>query len=81
MFQHIIGALSWLFELEKMDIMTEVSCFSQHFRSPCEGHLNSVYNIFKYLQKNLSKNKLRIAFYPAFVHTDYKVSKVSTREL
>ena len=61
--------------------MTEVSCFPQHLCSPREGDLNYVYNIFRYLQKNLSKNPVRVAFDPACVHTDEKVFKGSTREL
>ena len=41
--------------------MTEVSCLYQHLLSPSEGHLHDVYNIFRYLQKNISKNPGRKA--------------------
>ena len=53
--------------------MTEVSCLSQHLCSPSKGHLNDVYRIFRYPQKNLSKNPGMIAFDPYCVHTDEKV--------
>ena len=61
--------------------MTEVNCLFQHLCSPCEGHLNTVYNIFVYLQKNLSNNPGRIAFDTACVRTDDKVFKGNIIEL
>ena len=61
--------------------MTEVSCLSQHLCSPREGHLNYVYKVFRYLQRNLSKNPGRIVFDPDYVHTYGKVFEGSTREL
>ena len=64
-----------------IEIMNEVSCLSQNLRSTREGRLNYVYNIFMYLQKNISNNPGRIEFDPACVHTDDKVSKGSKRQL
>ena len=61
--------------------MTEVSWLSQNLCSPSDGHLNSVYKVFRYLQKNLSKNLGRIAFDPACVQTDEKVFQGITIEL
>ena len=61
--------------------MTEVSCLSQHLCSPLEGHLNSVYKVFRYRQNNLSNNAGKISFDPACVHTDEKVFEVITRYL
>ena len=61
--------------------MMEVSCLSQHLFSPCEGHLNAVYKVFRYLQKNLSNNPGRVAFDPACVHTYEKVFEGITIEL
>ena len=61
--------------------MMEVSCLSQHSFSPREGHLNSIYNIFRYLQKNISNNTGRIAFDTSCVHTDEKMSEVRKRYL
>ena len=45
------------------------------------GHLNDVYNIFRYLQKNLSNNPERIEFDPDYVHTDENVFEGIKREL
>ena len=50
--------------------MTEVSCLSQHLLSPCEGHFHNVYNILRYIQKNLSNNQGRIEFDPYCVPTE-----------
>ena len=68
-FQNLIGFIRWSIELVRIDIMTEVSCFSQHVCSSCEEHLDTVYKVFRCLQKNLSKNPGRISFDPDFVHT------------
>ena len=57
--------------------MTEVSCLYQHLCSPHEGNLNAIYNIFRYLQKNMSKNPVRMAFDTYCVHTYDNVFKVS----
>ena len=61
--------------------MTEVSSLYQHLLSPREGHLNDVYNILRYLQKNLSNNPERISFDLACVHTYDTVLEGSTRYL
>ena len=44
----------------------EKSCLSQHLFSPREGHLDAVYRIFIYLQKNLGKNPGRMAYDPMY---------------
>ena len=46
--------------------MTEVICLYQHLCSPIEGHLYAVYRIFRYLQKNLGKNPVRITYDPMY---------------
>ena len=61
--------------------MTEVSCLYQHLCSPCEGNLNAVYKVVRYLHNNLSKNSVRMAFAPSCAHTDEKVFEEITREL
>ena len=73
--------LMWSIEIGTIDIMTELSCLSQILCSPSEGHLNSVYNIFRYLQNNLSKNPGRVAFDPGCVHIDEKLFERITRKL
>ena len=76
MFQQILGVLRWSIDLGKKYSMTKLSCLYQHLCSPCERHLNDVYMIFRYLQKNLSKNPGKIALDTAFVHTDEKLFKI-----
>lgn len=66
-YQELIGILRWAIELGRIDIMTEVSCLSQHMCAPRVGHLDTAYRIFRYLQRNLSKNPARIAFDPTIV--------------
>ena len=77
-FQHIIGVIRWSIEIGSIDIITEVSCLSQHLCSPQEGHLNAVYKIFSYLNQNISKNPGRIGFDPDCVRTDDNSIEIST---
>ena len=49
--------------------------------SPREGHLDAVYRIFKYLQKNLGKKPGRMAYEPMYEPTDVNVSEVVGRNL
>ena len=61
-FQQLIGILRWAIELGRIDILTEVSCLSQHLAEPREGHLIAVYKIFKYLSMRLKISRGRIVF-------------------
>jgi len=62
-FHHLIGILRWAIELGRVDILTEVSCLSQHLAEPREGHhLIAVYKIFKYLNQRLKISRGRIVF-------------------
>ena len=61
-FQQLIGILRWALELGRIDILTEVSCLSQHLAEPREGHIVAVYKIFKYLSLRLKSSKGRIVF-------------------
>ena len=61
--------------------MMEVSCLSQHLCSPREGHLNTVYKIFRYLQNKISNNAERITCDTDCVHTDEEVFEGIKREL
>jgi Reverse transcriptase (RNA-dependent DNA polymerase). len=63
-YQELIGILRWAVELGRVDIMTEVSCLSQHLCAPHVGHLDAAYMIFRFLQRNMKKNTGRIAFDP-----------------
>ena len=48
-YQKLVGVMMCSIELERIDILTEVSCLSQHLCSPREGHIDDVYRIFVYL--------------------------------
>lgn len=72
-YRQYIGILRWAIEQGRIDIYTEVSCLSQHLCAPRTGHLNAVYKIFRYLQKNMEKNPGRIVFDPLLEHTDERV--------
>jgi len=61
-FQQLIGILRWSIELGRIDILTEVSCLSQHLAEPREGHLIAVYKVFKYLSLRLKSSRGRIVF-------------------
>jgi len=70
-FQQLIGILRWAIELGRIDILTEVSCLSQHLAEPRDGHLIAVYKIFKYLDISLRKDKDRIVFDGKFKFVDH----------
>jgi len=61
-FQQLVGILRWAIELGRIDILTEVSCLSQHLAEPREGHIVVVYKIFKYLSLRLKSSKGGIVF-------------------
>jgi len=77
-FQQLIGILRWAIELGRIDILTEVSCLSQHLAEPREGHLVAVYKIFKYL--SLKNSKGRIVFNGKSMFTDYATFNDFNRE-
>ena len=72
-YQHLIGMLRWSIKLGRIDIQTEVSCLSQHLCAPRNGHLNAVYLIFRYLQKNIGRNPGRIVFDPLMEYDDENI--------
>jgi Reverse transcriptase (RNA-dependent DNA polymerase). len=47
-FQELIGILQWAVKLGRVDIMTEVSCLSQHLCAPRVGHLDAAYKMFRF---------------------------------
>ena len=38
-YQELIGVLRWAVEIDRVDILTEVSLLSQHLAAPRQGHL------------------------------------------
>lgn len=81
-YQQLIGTLRWAIELDRIDIMTEVSFLSQHLCAPRKGHLKAVYQIFRYLRKNMSQNPGRVVFDPYLDHNDESLFEmgVQTKE-
>ena len=51
-FQELIGVLRWAIELDRVDILLEVSLLSTHLALPRTGHLQQVYHIFGYLKQS-----------------------------
>ena len=59
----LIGILRSAIEIDRIDIITEVTVLSQHQCNPREGHLDAAYGIFRYLKCRLSKGEVgRIVF-------------------
>ena len=48
-YQQMIGILRWSVELGRIGIITEVSFLSSFNVSPCKGHLEAAYRIFRIL--------------------------------
>ena len=44
--QYLIGILSWMVELGRVDICCEVSMMFSHIELPCEVHLKELFRIF-----------------------------------
>ena len=78
-YQQLIVVLRWSIELGRIDILTKLSCLSQHLFPPREVHLDDVYLIFRYLQKSLGKNPGRMAYEPMYEPTDENVFEVVGR--
>ena len=57
----------------------EVGCLSQHLCSPREVRLDTVYHIFRYLQKNLGNNPWRMTYDPMYEPTYNNVFEVVGR--
>ena len=66
-FRQIIGIFRWAIELGRFDIMIEVSLMSQYQAAPREGHLEALYHIAQFLEKNPMK---RVVFDPRRVKLD-----------
>jgi len=59
-YQQLICILHGAIELDRIDILTEVSCLSQHLAVPRDGHLNVIYKISKYLQTSLRRHRAEL---------------------
>jgi hypothetical protein len=50
-FQELIGVLRWATEIERVDILLEVSLQLQYQANPREGHLEQLLHTFGFLRK------------------------------
>jgi hypothetical protein len=78
-YHQLIGMLRWAVELGRVDILLEVSLLSSHLANPREGHLEAVYNVFAYLNKQqhppiVLDDKVIHMNEEAFVKSDWKES-------
>lgn len=78
-YHQLIGMLRWAVELGRVDVLLEVSLLSSHLAQPREGHLEAVYNIFAYLNKQVHPpivldNKVIHMNESAFVKSNWKES-------
>ena len=70
-FQEIIGMLRWATELDRVDILDEVSLLSHQYQaSPRQGHMEQALHIFAFLDK--IKN-LTLYMDPSHPNLDYKI--------
>eukprot|EP00978_Attheya_sp_CCMP212_P039108 scaffold200363_cov50-Attheya_sp.AAC.4 len=82
--QQLIGILRWAVELGRIDIALEVSYMSSYLCAPRKGHIEAVYNIFAYLDKqHLESNlvfddKIPTINESVFAKTDWSDSVYST---
>lgn len=51
-YQELIGVLRWTTEIGRVDVLLEVSLFSQYSANPREGHLEQLLHIFAFLRKH-----------------------------
>jgi len=62
-YKSLIGILRWIVEMDRMDIITEVSTLSSYVAMPREGHFNQVLHIFAYLK---SHHNARLMLDPSY---------------
>ena len=68
--------MGWSIELGRIVVLTEASFLSQQLCYPIEGHLDSVYRIFRYLQNNLGKNPGMMTYNPMYEVADENLFEV-----
>ena len=62
--QSVVGTLRWIFELGRIDVITEVSMMSSHMAAPRVGHLERVFHAYSCLT---NKNNACLAFDPSYL--------------
>ena len=71
-YQSQIGILRWTVELERVDIITEVSMLASHLALPRQGHLDVVYHIFAYLAQKHNTRLVMDPTYPPIEMNNFK---------
>ena len=63
-----VGALRWMVELGRVDIITETSMLASHSALPRQGHLKALLHVYGYLEKN---HNAVMVFDPTYPTIDY----------
>ena len=66
-----IGVLQWMVEIERIDIITEVSMLASQMDMPQEGHLAALYQIFAYLDQHHNSQLVFDPCYPIVNKKDF----------
>ena len=53
-YRSLIGLLSWIFKMSRVNINVEASMLSSHLSMPREGHVEELLYIFVYLKKHMN---------------------------
>ena len=63
-YQSLIGIMTWLCEIGRVDILTEKSLLATHLANPRLGHMHQALHVFKYLKYH---NRSKCVFDPTYV--------------
>jgi len=66
-YQHLIGVLHWIVELNRVDIITEVSILAGYLCNPRDGHLDAALHVYSYLE---NKHNARLVLDPSYPDID-----------
>ena len=66
-YQCQIGILQWMVEIGRVDIITEVLTLASQMAMPREGHMDTVFHVFAYLN---ARHNSRMVFDPTYPSTD-----------
>ena len=65
LYQSLIGIMTWLCEIGRIDILTEKSLLATYLASPRLGHLHQALHVFKYLKYH---GRSKCVFDPSYVN-------------
>ena len=65
LYQSLIGIMTWLCEIGRIDILTEKSLLATYLASPRLGHLHQALHVFKYLKQH---GRSKCVFDPTYVN-------------